>query len=458
RGGYTTGYNFIIDTSVRTDPDDPESETATDQYLVARLPDVSVEPDQPPAPGPDNPDNPDPVPITPVTPPDPDSLPDPDQPSDPDIPNDPDDPNDPHWAPDVPGPMPKPTPANNDDPPAAHETTALTNGRLAGLAFIGARGAWLADHSYESANIVLSDDLLSGDGYYKRMSAPFAGIDGAWLRVDNDHSHVDIDAMNAIVGFASRERKKGEDGHPDSSLLWAAFIDLGYGDYDTYNNYNYLDDAVIDDIHGDGSLRSYGIGLMARKEWANGFRLEGSLRGGKLKNEFTARDYLVSDVPLSYTVDAPYYGLHLGVGRTFKLDDPRDRLDLLLRYYWNRQEGESVVLPGGTERVDFQNDDSHRARLGMRFSRATSARRSWYIGAAVEHEFAGDIHAWASSSAGRFKLPAPDLEGTTGIGEIGFILRPDKARDHNFSLETGIQGYIGKYEGFSAGIRLEWEF
>ncbi|MDR1648786.1 MAG: hypothetical protein LBR71_00870, partial [Synergistaceae bacterium] len=39
RGGYTTGYNFIIDTSVRTDPDDPESETATDQYLVARLPD-----------------------------------------------------------------------------------------------------------------------------------------------------------------------------------------------------------------------------------------------------------------------------------------------------------------------------------------------------------------------------------------------------------------------------------
>jgi outer membrane autotransporter protein len=448
RAGYTTRYNFIIDRSVPTgDPDNPEE--VTDQYLVARLPyEPTPENPQPTTPpvsgGPDNPN-----PVNPPTPtPTPIQIPPAPDPSNPS--SNPDDP----WNPGViPKPTPMTPPATTDDKPyiPAHETTALTNGRLAGLAFTGARGTWLADHSYESARIALSDDILSGDSHAGRVSAPFAGIDGAWLRVDNHHSHVDIDAMNAIVGFASEERKKGKDGHPDSSFLWAAFIDLGYGDYDTYNNYNYVDNAVIDDIHGDGSLRSHGIGLMARKEWSNGFRLEGSLRAGKLKNEFTARDYLLEDVPLSYKLEAPYYGLHVGAGRAFKLKDPRNRLDVLLRYYWNRQEGDSVVLPDG-ERVDFLSDDSHRARLGLRFSRAASARRSWYVGAAVEHEFAGDIHARTS----KFTLPAPGLEGTTGIGEIGFILRPDK--DHHLSLETGIQGYFGKLEGFSAGIRLEWEF
>jgi hypothetical protein len=48
------------------------------------------------------------------------------------------------------------------------------------------------------------------------------------------------------------------------------------------------------------------------------------------------------------------------------------------------------------------------------------------------------------------------MQGTTGLGEIGIIIRPDE--NNKFSLETGIQGYFGKFEGFSGGIRMEWEF
>ena len=194
---------------------------------------------------------------------------------------------------------------------------------------------------------------------------------------------------------------------------------------------------------------------MARKEWENGFRVEGSLRAGKLKNEYTAHDYVWDGIPLSYTVDAPYYGLHLGVAKTFLLNDPRDRMDLLLRYYWNRQDGETATLPDGSW-IDFDHDDSHRLRLGARFTRAHDYRRSWYVGAAVEHEFSGGIHA----STSQFTLPAYDLSGTTGIGEIGVIIRPDRAKsdDHDYSLEAGIQGYVGQYSGISAGLRFEWEF
>jgi outer membrane autotransporter protein len=332
---------------------------------------------------------------------------------------------------------------------------------LAGLAFVGARGSWLPDHSYESAEIALSGDILSDD-VLGRSRAVFAGIDGAWLRVDNDSSRVDIDGMNLMIGYAGKERKDGgkdEQGNDkqDSSLLWAAFFDIGRANYDTYDNFDFVTDEVIGDIYGDGTLRSYGIGFMARKQWEGGFRVEGSLRGGKLKNEFTARNYVWDGVPLSYTVDAPYYGLHLGVGKTFVLNNPRDRVDLLLRYYWNRQDGDRVTLPDENNTwIDFGHDDSHRVRFGARYTRAHDYRRSWYIGAAIEHEFSGGIHARTKD----FTLPAYDLSGTTGIGEIGVIIRPDRAAsdDHNYSLEAGIQGYAGQYSGFSAGLRFEWEF
>ncbi|MDR0616943.1 MAG: autotransporter outer membrane beta-barrel domain-containing protein, partial [Synergistaceae bacterium] len=298
---------------------------------------------------------------------------------------------------------------------------------------------------------IMSDDI------YGRSSAAFGGIDGAWMRVHNDNSHVDFDGTNIIAGYASKKREKGKDDNPDSSTLWAAFIDIGRANYDTYDNFDFVANRAIDDIHGDGTLRSYGIGLMARREWENGFRIEGSLRGGKLKNEFTARDYLDGDgVPAAYETDAPYYGLHLGVGQTKQLKDPRDRLDLLLRYYWNRQDGERATLPDGSW-IEFDNDDSHKFRIGARFTRERDYRRSWYVGLAAEHEFAGSIHA----STSRFALPAYDLSGTTGIGEIGFIIRPDTTdddKDNNFSLEAGLQGYVGKYSGFSGGIRFEWEF
>jgi hypothetical protein len=508
RVGYTDSYNFIIDTSVPYDPGNPTAETEGEgpknQYLVARIPfpaepaPVNPEPEpidpQPEPPVPQPPVNPDPdQPVTPPDPIDPQAPvdPDPDQPVTPQPeppvnpePNQPVNPPQP-MAPDpdhpipspatpdtpapvtpvtpTPGPTPHPTPVvpsnqasgQDDYRTPAPETSAITNGRLAGLAFVGARGSWLPDHSYESAEIALSGDILSDD-VLGRSRAAFAGIDGAWMRVHNDNSHVDFDGTNMIIGFASKERKKGDDDKPDSSLLWAAFIDIGHANYDTYDNFNFVTNRPIDDIHGDGTLRSYGIGLMARKEWADGFRLEGSLRGGKLKNEFTASNYELGGIPLSYTADSPYYGLHLGAGKTIVLDNPRDRLDLLFRYYWNRQNGDTATLPDGNW-IDFDNDDSHRIRLGARFTRAHDYRRSWYVGAALEHEFAGSIHARTS----QFTLPAYDLEGTTGIGEIGVIIRPDRDdddKDKDFSLEAGLQGYTGKYSGISAGIRFEWEF
>jgi hypothetical protein len=373
--------------------------------------------------------------------------------------------------PDPPEESPKPdyTPGKTDDPapprtdddpvppqdPVAYETTAITNGRLAGLAFAGARGTWLADHSYESANLILSKDLRDDD--WHRISAPFAGIDGAWLRAENDRSHIKIDSMNVIAGYAVKTRHEGDDGKSDSSTLFGAFLDFGHGNYTTYDDF---DIPTIPDIHGDGTLRAYGVGLMARREWADGFRLEGSLRAGKLKNKFSAYDYLNANrVPMSYETDTPYYGAHLGIGKTFGLSDPGNEVDLRLRYYWDRQGGETVTLPGG-ETVEFQDDDSRRLRFGARFTHEDAKLRRWYVGAAAEREFAGSAHARSRSFSlpkyGLLDLRSESLDGTTGIVELGVDIRPYENRD--FSIATGIQGYFGKYQGISGGLRLEWEF
>ncbi|MDR1650111.1 MAG: hypothetical protein LBR71_07600 [Synergistaceae bacterium] len=363
---------------------------------------------------------------------------------------------------DTPGKTDDPSPFSPPAPPvvpdAAPETTAITNGRLAALAFAGARGTWLADHSYESANIILSKDLREDD--WTRVEAPFAGIDGAWLRAENEHSHIKIDSVNVIAGYAVKTRHEGRDGKSDSSTLLGAFLDFGHGSYTTYDHFDHVVGGVIPDIHGDGTLRAYGFGVMARKEWENDFRLEGSLRAGKLENEFSAGDYLDSNgVPMSYETDTPYYGAHLGAGKTFKLSNPRNEVDLRLRYYWDKQDGETVSLPNG-EIVEFMDDDSHRLRFGARFTHEDEELRRWYIGAAVEHEFSGKVHARTIN----FDLPgynlidlrSESLEGTTGIAELGVDIRPYKYR--NFSIVTGIQGYFGKYRGISGGIRLEWEF
>ena len=42
------------------------------------------------------------------------------------------------------------------------------------------------------------------------------------------------------------------------------------------------------------------------------------------------------------------------------------------------------------------------------------------------------------------------------MGEIGLISRP--TRDNRFTLECGVQAYVGRIEGFSGGVRLGYEF
>jgi hypothetical protein len=320
---------------------------------------------------------------------------------------------------------------------APHEARTLTEGRAASLGFL--RASWLPDHSYQQADLALYQE-----GTYKSW-VPFAGIDGAWVNVDTGGGgEYEVSGVNGLLGIAREHKKPGE------SLLTGLFVEAGYGSYDTDNTIWH--DPYYMDMHGDGTLRSIGGGVMARKEWPNGVRLEGSFRAGQIENDFKSYDYIdpTTQLAVEYDETVPYYAAHIGLARTWKLSE-RKRFDLIGRYFWTRQDGVDAVLPNG-EVVNFDTDDSHRVRLGGRMTFIRDDRREWYLGAAGEYEFAGE----ANASAYGYPLDAPDLGGFTGIGEIGWIYR--STQDDNFSLETGLQGYIGRMRGITGGIRMEWRF
>jgi hypothetical protein len=73
-----------------------------------------------------------------------------------------------------------------------------------------------------------------------------------------------------------------------------------------------------------------------------------------------------------------------------------------------------------------------------------------YAGAAYEHEFDGE----AGASGYGYSLPAAELQGGTGIGELGLTLLSARG----IALDLGVQGYTGTREGVSGSLQLKLEF
>ncbi|MDR0702941.1 MAG: autotransporter outer membrane beta-barrel domain-containing protein [Azoarcus sp.] len=320
-----------------------------------------------------------------------------------------------------------------DAPFPAKETRILAEGRIAGLSLLGQNANWLADHSYHQADLA----LRRGEN-----RAFFGGADFASVRIDTG-STVDYKGYTLVAGEAVKREKE------DQSLLFGGFFEAGYGDYDVHGKFGHPDHPRM---KGNGTLYYYGIGLMLRQRWDNGFRLEGSLRGGRQENKFRSRDLDDADGEIAkYKLNVPWFGAHVGAGHEWQADE-HNGFDAYLRYYWVRQNGKTVHLNKDRESVRFLADNSHRARAGGRYTRTKDVHNAWYLGLAYEYEFDHRTHARSADG----KIDMPDPRGGSGIGEIGMILHP---KDHDrLSIEFGLQGYAGKRKGVSGGARLGWKF
>jgi outer membrane autotransporter protein len=297
------------------------------------------------------------------------------------------------------------------------------------------RGSWLADHSYQSA------DLAFNQNEEGRSWAPFAGIDGAYFRF-NTGSDVTLKSTHIMGGVATRD--KG----PSGSLLAGAFAEAGYANYDTDTRF-----SDVEDITANGSIRSIGGGLMARGQWANGFRVEGSLRAGRLENEFDSPDLVegMNGHHASYNLYTPYVAAHAGLAYTIELDE-ENSFDVIGRYFYTRLSSNDTVLPNG-EWVAFEENQSQRLRIGGRITHKEDENISWYVGAAYEHEFDGEVNGHNELG---LNFESTSLKGSSGVFDVGVIARSHP--DSPWSVEAGLQGYVGEVQGVSGGIRLGYEF
>jgi outer membrane autotransporter protein len=181
------------------------------------------------------------------------------------------------------------------------------------------------------------------------------------------------------------------------------------------------------------------------------FYAEASGRVGGVHNEYSSSDLRdASGRKADYGSSSAYYGLHLGAGYVWNITD-KAALDFYGKYFWTRQEGDSVTLSTG-DPVTFKDVDSSRLRLGGRFAYALNEYVSPYIGAAWEHEFDGRARATTNG----FDIDAPSLRGDTGMGELGLSLKPSSTLPLTFDL--GVQGYTGKREGVTGTLQARFEF
>jgi hypothetical protein len=322
---------------------------------------------------------------------------------------------------------------------------------VASLGFVAGVGNWLADHSYRSADMAISETNpiyppSSGDDSRAKW-VPYAGVDAGvfWTHKGSKTKYKTFTFITGVNRVSYSPSKQ-------SSFLLSLFIDGGFATYDINDSFSQTLDGRIS---GDGSIRYIGGGLMARHRWENGFRLEGSARAGTIRNKFSSSSFIQTYGNfVRYELETPYYALHVGVAKEFQIQE-KAILDVLLRYFWTQQDGTSYRFESG-DVVDFDKTISQRVRLGTRYNRFSKPHLSYYIGGAYEYEF-------NNQGRGSYRgqpFDTPDIKGSSGVVEIGIIRSPDKEKDpdSHFSIEAGLQGHFGVRRGISGGVRLGWEF
>jgi hypothetical protein len=135
----------------------------------------------------------------------------------------------------------------------------------------------------------------------------------------------------------------------------------------------------------------------------------------------------------AYDAKSTYTGAHVGLGYRLKLNDA-SALKLYGQYLWSHQDGDTVTLTTG-EPVKFKAIDSRCARLGAKRDFAVSNTTNFHAGAAWEHEYAGK----AKATIHGYRLDTPELEGDTGVVELGVAIKP--AQNHPLALDVAVQGY-----------------
>ena len=274
---------------------------------------------------------------------------------------------------------------------------------------------------------------------------PFMAVSASSMRY-NTGSHVDVSGAAFMLGLA----KKWEG--QSANLLLGAFAETSIANTKTHNSFKNMDN-----VDGTGDNNSVGGGILARMDFTQtalkGLYTEASLRMGQLNIHYKTDDLqdFLGNNDVNYNTNSLYYGAHAGLGYILSLSQ-KASLDLYGKYFWAHQQGETVTILG--DKFKFDDANSHRTRVGGRFSYALCDELAPYAGAAWEYEFDGK----AKATTYGFDVPAPSLKGSTGVGELGLSFTPNALSQNAFSVDLGLQGYTGMREGLGGTMQMKFEF
>ena len=298
----------------------------------------------------------------------------------------------------------------------------------------------------QSAFLNRGSDLLAADGMFQAEKAtgaednaakgawsPFFAMQGGKYRYQTG-SHVDSRGLGVLLGVASEIETKG------GKLIYGLAGEYGKGSYDSY----------YDHMHGEGDSDYAGAALFARHRNQGGLYYEGSLRAGRTKADYRSRNFTgYEGTAIGYDTRSNYWGAHLGLGKAIRLKGGNE-LDVSLRYFYSRTGSDSARISTG-ETYRFSDVDSHRLRLGARWSHTFREGSKGYVGAYYEREFDGD----AGASVAGYSTATPSLKGNRGIFELGWLHQP---KNSNLTLNLGVTAFCGNQSGIEGNLGLMWKF
>ena len=250
------------------------------------------------------------------------------------------------------------------------------------------------------------------------------------------NSELSINGWSGLVGVGSNNKTKAGD------FAWAAFFENGAGNYDISTTMNGIT------MEGDGSTVYNGGGIAARLTGENGVYGEASLRAGLLKNDLEHGLQNQNGEAFGYESESNYYGMHIGIGKIFKLENGAS-VDTYAKYYHSTVKDDSFTIDGDEFEMDDINSD--RLRLGIRYNQGMDRTFNVYYGAAWEYEFNGESNGYAQGH----KMEETSLKGSTVIGELGVVIQPENSP---WSFDAKVKGYGGQRDGYSGSILATYHF
>ena len=250
------------------------------------------------------------------------------------------------------------------------------------------------------------------------------------------NSDLSINGWSGLVGVGSNNKTKAGD------FAWAAFFENGAGNYDISTTMNGIT------MEGDGSTVYNGGGIAARLTGENGVYGEASLRAGLLKNDLEHGLQNQNGEAFGYESESNYYGMHIGIGKIFKLENDAS-VDTYAKYYHSTVKDDSFTID--SDRFEMDDINSDRLRLGIRYNQGMNREFNVYYGAVWEYEFNGESNGYAQGH----KMEETSLKGSTVIGELGVVIQPENSP---WSFDAKVKGYGGQRDGYSGSILATYHF